>query len=49
MIHPGGITLVVKTLCQFCGQPEVDVHLAQQQRPGITGEGAAGKIGHDFA
>jgi len=37
--------MVVKTLRQFRYRPEVNVDLAQQQRAGITGKGAAGEIG----
>jgi hypothetical protein len=49
MIDPSRGALVVKALRQFPGQPKVDVNLTQQQRAGIGGEGAAGKIGRDFA
>ena len=45
MVYPVGVTLVVKTLRQFRGRPEVNVNLAQQQRAGVTGKGAAGEIG----
>ncbi len=49
VVHPVLVASVVKTQRQFGHQPEVGVHLPQQQRARIGGKGAAGKIGHDFS
>ncbi len=42
------LTVVLKALRQGQGQSQVRIDLTQQQRTPITGEGATGKIGHDF-
>src|SRR6266496_6377782 len=45
VVHPDGVALVVKTFRQLRRQAEVDIDLAQQERAGVGGEGAAGEIG----
>ena len=49
MIHINLLTGVGETVRQAVSQPEVGIHLAQQQHAAIAGECAAGKIGHDLA
>jgi hypothetical protein len=49
MIHIHWLAAVVEALRQTLRQPEVDVHLAQEQHAPIAGERAAGEIGCDFA
>jgi len=49
MIHINLLPAVVEALGQTLRQPEVDVHLPQEQCASIAGEGAAGEIGHHMA
>ncbi len=43
------VPTILEALGQPASQPEVGVHLAQQQYASVAGEGAARKIRHDFA
>jgi hypothetical protein len=43
------LAVVLKALGQRLGQPQVGIHLTQQQRAPVTGEGATGEIRYDLA
>ena len=49
VIHINLLPDIGETLGHALGQPEVGIHLAQQQHAAIAGERAAGKIGRDLA
>ena len=49
MIHKPRVPPVRKTPRQFQGQPQVVIHLPQEQRAAVTRKRAARKIGNDLA
>ena len=49
MLDPNLVAPILKALRQPLGQPQIGVHLAQQQSSGIGGESTSGKISNDVA
>ncbi len=49
MIHEARVAVIAETVGQRAAQPEALVHLPEQQRAAVGGEGAPGEIGHDLA
>ena len=43
------LPIILKALRQCLGQPQVGIHLSQQQHAPVAGEGATGKIRRDLA
>jgi hypothetical protein len=49
VLDKDGVPSIVKATGQLAGQTQGAIDLAQEQHAAVAGEGAAGKIGHDFS